>query len=90
MISAWLTKVLGPNWKTTLSGILAGFPPIIIASAAGSGVPLPAWALMTLSIMTGVGALLTGVFAKDKNVTGGSVSQNTNSPANGASKPPTP
>lgn len=53
------------NLKTTIFGLIAGLPPIIIASAAGANFPLPAWALMTLSIVSGVGAILTGAAAKD-------------------------
>ena len=47
---------------------MAGIPPIVIAAAAGASFPLPAWALFTLSIVAGVGALVTGLSAKDKDV----------------------
>lgn len=54
------------NWKTTLSGILA---------AAGQITPLfgvPAPVGQAISVL---GLFLIGLFAKDSNVTGGTVRQ---------------
>jgi hypothetical protein len=54
------------NWKTTLSGIL---------SASGQLLPffgIPADVGHAISV---VGLFLMGLFAKDSNVTGGSVAQ---------------
>lgn len=51
------------NWFTTLSGLLAGLPTII-----NQITPIlpPEWA----TIITAVGVILTGLFAKDYNETG--------------------
>lgn len=54
------------NWKTTLSGVLAGL---------GQIVPLfgvPAEVGQAISVL---GLFLIGMFAKDSNVTGGTVVQ---------------
>lgn len=54
------------NWKTTLSGVLSG-----------SGIILPLFGVpaevgQAVSVL---GLFLIGLFAKDSNVTGGTVSQ---------------
>lgn len=54
------------NWKTTVSGVIA---------AAGQLLPLlgiPAEVGQAISV---VGLFLIGLFAKDNNVTGGTVNQ---------------
>jgi len=56
------------NWKTTLAGLLTGLPNIL--TILGIGIPVP-----VVQVLTGLGALLLGIFAKDFNVTGGSVKQ---------------
>ena len=53
----------GANWMTTVGGLLAGIPPIILASGL---VLSPRW-MQILSILGGVGVLLIGVAAKDAN-----------------------
>lgn len=55
------------NWMTTLGGLLAGLPPIVITSFMSAGAPLgPRWTAV-LSIVGGVGTLLIGLAAKDAN-----------------------
>jgi len=66
-IGEWFQKVFGANWKTTLGGILLGVPPLVITSAAGAGVSLGPHAMMVLGILTGIGGLMLGVVAKDKD-----------------------
>ena len=58
------------SWKTTLAGILAGAPVAIqsLLDAYNSGKSFAQLAI-------GVGVILIGVYAKDKNVTGGTVQQ---------------
>lgn len=73
---------LGPNWKTTIGGVLAGIPPLIISSSAMYNVPLPPWVLMLLSVLSGIGALITGVAAKD------STTHSTTNEVQAATKPP--
>ena len=56
------------NWKTTVSGIIAGLPQLITAVTP----MLPQkWA----NIFSGVGMVLFALSAKDHNVTGGDVKQ---------------
>ena len=57
------------NWKTTVAGILA-FTPQIIAGLQLFPIPAP-----VLQLITGVFGVLALYFAKDKNVTGGTVNQ---------------
>jgi hypothetical protein len=56
------------NWFTTASGLIAGLPTII-----NQITPIlpPKWA----AIISAVGVILTGLSAKDYNVTGGTVKQ---------------
>lgn len=54
------------NWKTTLSGILAGAGQIL----GIFGVPQPVGDAISV-----LGLFLIGLFAKDSNVTGGKVVQ---------------
>jgi uncharacterized membrane protein len=61
-IKGWFT-----SWFTSLFGTVAGVPQII---EGFTSVPKN-WPL----VITGVGTLLLGLFAKDGNVTGGSVKQ---------------
>jgi len=58
---------LPTNWMTTLGGILAGLPPIVITSFMSAGAPLTARWTAILSIVGGVGTLLIGLAAKDAN-----------------------
>lgn len=51
------------NWFTTLSGLLAGLPTIINQI---SPILPPEWA----AILSAIGVILTGLSAKDYNVTG--------------------
>jgi len=53
------------NWKTSLLGSLAGLPMIIEGAISKD------WG----KVITGVAAILLGLFAKDANVTGGTVQQ---------------
>ncbi len=55
------------NWMTTLAGVLAGIPPIILASAMAAGVVLSSHWTFALSIVSGLGTLLIGLAAKDAN-----------------------
>jgi len=56
------------NWKTTLFGFLTGLPVLLHSVGVpnighiGNG--------DFLSLLSGIGAILTGYFAKDKDVTG--------------------
>lgn len=53
------------NWMTTLGGILAGLPPLILTSFMSAGIPLsPKWTAI-MSVIGGLGALLIGLAAKD-------------------------
>jgi len=56
------------NWKTTLFGLLALLPPII--DAVTTVLP-PKWA----PILSAISGVIAFYFAKDKNVTGGTVAQ---------------
>jgi len=62
------------NWKTTLAGILTGFPVAIDAllTAYNSGAFT---GKSGLQLMAGIGLVVLGVYAKDSNVTGGTVQQ---------------
>lgn len=52
------------NWKTTLFGAITAL------GVYFSTVTDPSWLSTVGQVMTGLGALMTGVFAKDSNVTG--------------------
>ena len=54
------------NWKTTLSGLVA-------AGAQGVAAAYPQYAILA-HIVTGIALAALGVSAKDKDVTGGTVS----------------
>ena len=54
---------VGVNWLTTIGGILAGIPVVII----NSGMVLPMRWTQILSIVAGLGTLLIGLAAKDFN-----------------------
>jgi predicted aconitase with swiveling domain len=59
------------SWKTTASGVIAVL--VAVASAAEAlinGRPVD-WATVAAAVMAGIGL----IFAKDSNVTGGSVTQ---------------
>ena len=56
------------NWKTTVSGILSALPQLLPLL----GFPIPAEVANSISAL---GLFLIGLFAKDSNVTGGTVSQ---------------
>lgn len=56
------------NWKTTLSGFMTALG---VALSQSSDETLKAVGV----IITGLGGLLTGIFAKDFNITGGTVEQ---------------
>jgi len=54
------------NWKTSLAGVIAAMGPILLAI----GVPQEVGAAITT-----IGLFLLGLFAKDRNVTGGTIQQ---------------
>ena len=54
------------SWKTTLSGVIAALGPILLAV----GIPTE-----VATAITTIGLFLLGFFAKDNNVTGGTVQQ---------------
>jgi hypothetical protein len=54
------------NWKTLLGGLIAGLPAII-------NFITPVIPIEYQGLAVGFGALIIGLFAKDKNVTGGTV-----------------
>lgn len=62
------------NWKTLLGGLVAGLPVAI----SGIDEAIKAGTIDTTSIgkfALGIGLVLLGIFAKDKNVTGGTKQQ---------------
>ena len=54
------------NYKTTIAGIIAALGPILLAV----GIPTE-----VATAITTIGLFLLGLFAKDNNVTGGTVQQ---------------
>lgn len=60
----------GKNWKTTLAGVCTA------SGLALEQVQLPyTWAPYLSKFLIVLGTLLLGIFAKDSNVTGGTVNQ---------------
>jgi hypothetical protein len=59
---------MGKNWKTTISGIVAGLPQLIT-------VVTPMLPQKWANVLTGIGMVLFALAAKDANVTGGTVKQ---------------
>ena len=61
------------NWRTTASGVLAALPQML-----GILLPVIGVAVPPVGVLNGVSALglfLIGLFAKDSNVTGGTITQ---------------
>ena len=56
------------NWQTTVAGLIAGLPQII--ALLGLSIPTP-----FLNLITALGVIGIGYFAKDKDVTGGTKQQ---------------
>lgn len=56
------------NWQTTVAGLVTGLPQIL--SLLGLAIPVP-----FLNLVTALGAIALGYFAKDWNVTGGTKQQ---------------
>lgn len=56
------------NWKTTISGVVAGLSQI--AKAFNLDVPPVVW-----DVVSGIALIICGFFSKDKNVTGGTTPQ---------------
>ena len=56
------------NWKTLLSGAVAALPTVLTFI----GVQLP---IEVVNGITAIGMFAIGYFAKDKNVTGGTIKQ---------------
>jgi hypothetical protein len=54
------------NWKTLVFGTIAGLPAIL----ASLGITTAGKAQTVVQLIGGIGTLLFGLFAKDKNVTG--------------------
>ena len=64
---------MGANWKTTLFGVLAGIAQITPV-LTGEGIHVGHWGGSDfLQIGGGIATLLLGLYAKDKNVTGGTI-----------------
>lgn len=63
-----LTKWFGSSWRSTLGGMLLGLPPVIMGAAQSANFALPHLAQFLLAISTGLGALILGFNAKDKQV----------------------
>lgn len=57
------------NWKTTLCGALGALGVYL------QSVNDPAWLGIVGQILAGIGTFLLGMFAKDRNVTGGATQQ---------------
>jgi hypothetical protein len=56
------------SWQTTLAGLITGLPQIL--SVIGVAIPTP-----FLNLISALGAIALGYFAKDWNVTGGTKAQ---------------
>jgi len=64
---------MGKNWKTTLAG--AGFG--VLNLFVGGGFTTPEGKINWQSLLLSAGMITMGAFAKDNNVTGGTVAQPT-------------
>lgn len=65
-----MTKIFGPNWKTTLAGIIAGAGLIVYKIITHQPIT-------STDVTAAAGLIGIGSFAKDRNVTGGTVTQPT-------------
>lgn len=63
-----LTKWFGASWRTSVGGFLLGFPPVVASAALGVGYSLPKPVQLILALSTGLGGMLLGMNAKDKQV----------------------
>lgn len=63
-----LTKWFGSSWRSTLAGMLLGLPPVIVGASQSAGVTLGHGWLFALAMSSGLGALILGFNAKDKQV----------------------
>lgn len=57
------------SWKTLLAGAVAALGQFFESQ------PEPSWLPIVGKLLTGAGVFLIGMFAKDNNVTGGTVKQ---------------
>ena len=71
-----LTSLLGPNWRTSLSGYIGtGAGLVFFLHQAPFSVAMPAWLVGTAAFVTAGGAVAFARNAKDKQVTGGLIAQ---------------
>lgn len=75
-VKNWLGRVIGPNWRTSISGILAvtaGF--VLTTPEAISFLPdvFVSWLELFSKIVIVIGGGAFAMYAKDKDVTGGSL-----------------
>ena len=80
----------GKNWKTTACGAVTGI------GAYMAAIPEPQWVPIVGKALVVAGPIMLGFFAKDSNVTGGTVTQDQAAPVvpaaapQSASQPATP
>lgn len=74
-----MQNILGANWKTTVSGLIA-------AASQGIGMAFPQYSWIT-NLLTPIALGALGLSAKDGNVTGGSVAQTVEAQSRSASAP---
>jgi hypothetical protein len=63
-----LTKWFGPSYRTSIGGILAAVPPLIIAAALATNITLGKWVMFALTLSISLGGLMLGINAKDRQV----------------------
>jgi hypothetical protein len=68
MLSDLMTKWFGSSWRSTIGGILIGVPPLIAGALSGANIPVGKWVGFAMTISLGLGGLMLGTNAKDKQV----------------------
>jgi hypothetical protein len=63
-----LTQWFGSSWRSTIGGILIGIPPLVSSALVTANIPVGKWAGFAMTLSLGLGGLMLGVNAKDKQV----------------------
>jgi hypothetical protein len=63
-----MTKWFGSSWRSTVGGALLGVPPVIFSAAQAASITFGHWTLFALTLTMGLGGLIVGTNAKDKQV----------------------
>ena len=67
-VNELFTKWFGSSWRSTLGGLLLGVPPLILSALGTANIPVGKWPSFAMTLSMGLGGLILGVNAKDRQV----------------------